>query len=298
MNSSLYFILTCVILLLAAAVNTLILLLKKRKHASKAASKAEEKRFIDAIRRGLENDEFKMYLQFCVDNKTKKIVSAEALSRWETSDGELLFPGKYIGAMQKSGLITQLDYCMFENACRKLAAWRGTAFGEFTISCNFTRITISAHDFVEKIEEIANRYEFDHSLLLMEITEDTIERNLAAACENILKVKALGFHIALDDVGGGCTSLMNLCEYPIDVLKIDRAILLLASNERGKKLFSGIVALAHYLGLKVVCEGVETEEQSAFVSAGDCNYVQGWYYAKAISEAEAEVFAAEYMKQF
>ncbi|MBQ4545095.1 MAG: EAL domain-containing protein [Oscillospiraceae bacterium] len=257
-----------------------------------------ETRLIKKIRDGLENKEFKMHLQFIVDNRTKRIVSSEALSRWETSDGEVIMPGKYIGVMEKSGLITKFDYYMFENVCDKLSKWTDTDFDEITISCNFTRITISEKDFVTKIKDIAERYEFDRSKLIIEITEDSIEKNLDVARHNIIRAKELGFRIALDDIGGGYTSLISLCEYKIDMVKIDREVLLLSNEERGRKLFLGIISLIHKLNLKVVCEGVETEEQNALVSESECDYIQGWYYSKALPESEAENFAREYMKKY
>ena len=256
-----------------------------------------EKILINKIRYGLKNKEFKMHLQFIIDNKTKRIVSGEALSRWETSEGEVIMPGKYIGVMEKSGLITKFDYYMFESVCDKLSKWAKTDFKELTISCNFTRITISEKDFVTKIKNIADRYEFDRSKLIMEITEDSIEKNLDVARNNIIKAKELGFCIALDDIGSGYTSLISLGEYPIDIVKIDREVLLLSEKESGKKLFLGIISLIHNLNLKVVCEGVETEEQNTLVSRSDCDYIQGWYYSKALPEASAEIFYKEYMKK-
>lgn len=256
-----------------------------------------EKILINKIRYGLKNKEFKMHLQFIVDNKTKRIVSSEALSRWETSEGEVIMPGKYIGVMEKSGLIIKFDYYMFEMVCDKLSKWGDTDFKEITISCNFTRITISEKDFVAKIKDIAERYEFDRSRLIMEITEDAIEKNLDVARDNIIKAKELGFRIALDDIGSGYTSLISLGEYPIDIVKIDREVLLLSEKESGKKLFWGIISLMHNLNLKVVCEGVETEEQNTLVSENDCDYIQGWYYSKALPEASAEIFYKEYMKK-
>ena len=241
---------------------------------------------------------WKMYLQFIVNNKTKHISSAEALSRWEKPDGEVIFPGKYIPVMEKSGIITKLDYYMLEKASKKLSEWNGTEFGEFSISCNFTRSTISEDDFIAKFKDITDRYSYDRSRLIVEITEDSIEKNLDMAIKNIGWVKELGFRVALDDVGSGYTSLINLCEYPIDIVKIDREILLMANSERGRKLFNGIISLAHYLDLKVVYEGVETEEQNTLVSESDSDFIQGWYYSKGLPEVKAEEFAREYMSKF
>ncbi len=255
-------------------------------------------KLIKEIAKGIKNNEFKMYLQFIVDRKTKKIASAEALSRWENSMGDVIFPGEYIGVMEKSGLIIRFDYYMFENVCKKLSQWKDTDFGQVSISCNITRITICEKNFTDIIKYIASKYDFDRSKLIIEITEDCIEKNFDDAKSNILKVKELGFTIALDDIGGGYASLINLLEYPIDVAKIERGVLLLADSERGKKLFLGVVSLAHDLGLEVVCEGVETEEQNTLVSNSSCDYIQGWYYSKALAETSAEAFAKEYMNKF
>ena len=244
----------------------------------------DDKQLIEKIKKGFETDEFKMYLQFIVDNKSKKIVSAEALSRWEPANGEVIMPGRYIPLMEKTGLIAKLDYHMFELVCKKLTAWKDTEFSDYTISCNFTRITISDSKFVETIKNIAEKYDFDRSKLLIEITE----------------VKKMGFRIASDDIGSGYTSLISMCghPYPIDVIKLDREILLLTDDSKGQKLFLGIISLAHNLDLKVVCEGVETEEQNTLVSDSCCDYIQGWYYAKALPEDVAEGFARDYMKNF
>ena len=268
-----------------------------KKIASEKKPHLSERKLLKNIKKGFENQEFKMYLQFIVDSKQGKIASAETLSRWENAAGEVVFPGTYIGIMEKSGLITKFDYYMFEMVCKKLAQWKDTELANITLSCNLTRITISEKDFVQKIKEISNKYDFDRNKLLIEITEDSIEDNLVVAMLNIIEIKKLGFRIALDDIGSGYTSLVSLCEYPIDVVKIDRQILLLAETERGKKLFLGIVSLAHYLNLKVVCEGVETEEQSKLVAESQCDYIQGWYYSKALPEADAEKFAIDYINK-
>lgn len=268
-----------------------------KKVASEKKTHLSERKLLKNIRKGFENQEFKMYLQFIVDSKEGKISSAETLSRWENSSGEIVFPGTYIGLMEKSGLVTRFDYYMFEKVCQKLSQWKDSELSDVALSCNLTRITISEKDFAEKIKEISNKYDFDRSKLVIEITEDSLEKNLVVAMFNIIKIKKLGFRISLDDFGSGYTSLVSLCEYPIDVVKIDREILLLAGTEKGKKLFLGIVSLAHYLHLKVVCEGVETEEQNKLVLESECDYIQGWYYTKALKEDKAEEFAKEYMNK-
>lgn len=264
---------------------------------SKKKKALKELLLVKKIRVGFKKNEFKMHLQFIVENKTKKIVSAEALSRWEDSAGGVIFPGEYIGVMERSGIIVKFDYYMFEKVCQKLAEWKGTEFDSLTISCNLTRITICDNGFISKIKKIADKYDFDRRRLLIEITEDSIEKDMKIARENVIKIKDMGFRIAIDDIGSGYTSMKNLGDYPVDVVKIDRDVLLMTEEESGKLLFNGIVSLIHSLGKKAVCEGVETVDQNDFVSASECDYIQGWYYTKALPEGDAENFVREYMKK-
>ena len=130
--------------------------------------------------------------------------------------------------------------------------------------------------------------------MIIEITEDTIEQDRDNARNNVLACREMGFRIALDDMGSGYTSLRNLCDYPIQIVKIDRDILLKTNEEHGRDLFAGIIALAHSLNLKVVCEGVENEALDSFVTATECDYVQGWYYSKACPAKDCETFLCEY----
>lgn len=257
----------------------------------------EEKKITESILKGFEKNEFKMYLQFIVDNKTKRIVSAEVLSRWDSPDKGLVGPGKYIANMEMAGLISKHDFYMFELACRQLEKWNGTAFENISLSCNFTRITISEESFIDKLKMISNSYSFDKSKIAIEITEDAMEKDRETATNNVRLCKEIGFRVYLDDLGSGYTSLANLCDYPIDVVKIDRDILLKTENEKGKDLFAGIIALAHSLNIKVICEGVETEEQNTLVSSSDCDFIQGWYYSKAFPLEECETFIDKYEKR-
>ncbi len=259
-------------------------------------SSMEKKAYLEEIANAFKNKEFKLYLQFIFDSKSKKIVSAEALSRWDRGDKGIVFPGSYIDVMEKAGIISQLDYYMLDMACMQLHKWKDTLLDGVSISCNFTRITLSEKDFIERVQKITNRYVFDKENIVIEITEDAIEKNRETAINNILKCKAMGFKIALDDLGSGYTSLSNLCDYPIDIVKIDRSILLKTNEKNGRDLFSGVVAMAHSLGLRVVCEGIETEEQNSYVAGSECDLSQGWYFVKALPIGECEKFYKDTLK--
>ena len=253
-----------------------------------------EKQEEEKIKKALVRGEFKLYVQFIVDNKTKEITSAEALSRWEDPALGIRLPGSYLETMNETGLVVEFDYYMFDKVCAELAEWKNTAMNNIKLSCNFTRVTISEEDFVEKINEIADKYDFDKGRLIMEITEETLEKNREIALNNMKKCKELGFGIALDDFCSGFTSPINLCDYPIDIVKIDRTVLMNTEKKKGKELFSGLISLAHSLDLKIVCEGVETNEQHDYVSSTPCDYIQGWYFSRAIPVRKGDEFVRNF----
>ncbi|MDD6189056.1 MAG: EAL domain-containing protein [Clostridiales bacterium] len=238
---------------------------------------------------GIQNREFKLFLQFIVSAVDGTIIGAEALSRWDHPQKGLLYPGSYVELMESAGTIGELDFYIFEEACKLLEHW-SKQDRKLSISCNFTRLTIEQENFVSKLQEIAGQYSFPHDRLVLEITEDTIEKNKSAAFENISSCKALGFRIALDDAGSGYTSFSDLRDYPIDVVKIDRSILNSAINQRGIALLNGMIALVHSLQMVVLCEGVETQQQADLLRNLGCDYMQGYCFYRVLPKEEVDRF--------
>lgn len=258
---------------------------------NKEAAKAKlQRRLSDAIKNG----EFKMYMQFIVDAKSGVILGAEAVSRWYHPENGVLLPAQYIEAMYTSGLIEQLDFYIFEQVCRQLDHWSKTDKKHLWISCNFTRETVSHSDFFSRFEETVNRYAFDRNKLIIELAEDSLADNKAVAYQNILACKNSGFKIALDDFGSGYSSFSDLCDYPIDLIKIDRHIVVKSITPRGNALLRGIIKLAHDLGIKVLCEGVETEKENINSINADCDYIQGYYYSHVLPQEETERYFLKY----
>lgn len=244
----------------------------------------------------LKNEEFKLYFQFIVNAESGQICGAEVLSRWENPNEGLLTPNDYIQSMQSAGIIDRLDFYILEQCCRALEKWEKSGLNGFKISCNFTRLTISLSEFQKRFEDIIGRYKINRNNLIIELTEDSLADNRATAYSNILYCKNAGHPIALDDLGSGYTSFSDLCDYPIDIIKIDRHITAKAGTERGKALLKGICNLAKYLGMKIVCEGVENEYENKLVYELGCDFIQGYYYSQIYSLDKAEDFLKE--KQF
>lgn len=235
----------------------------------------------------LQNREFLMFLQFIVRGKDGGICGAEAVSRWDHPQKGLLYPGSYIELMESEGTIAELDFYIFEEACRQLEQWQAES-RDLILSCNFARITIGRETFVQRIQDIAARYTFDRGHLVMEITEDAMESNKQTAFDNISRCKEMGYRIALDDAGSGYTSFADLRDYPIDVVKIDRSILNAAVTRRGAALLRGITALVHNLDMAVLCEGAETKAQAELLREMGCDYIQGYYFYRPLPLKEAE----------
>lgn len=240
---------------------------------------------------GVNNREFRSYLQMTVDACTEKIVGAEMLSRWQNPDYGLLTPGQYIGIMEEAGTIVDLDFYMFEEACRYLTRCAESGRRDFHISCNFSRLTISQPDFTCRLFDIASRYEFPRDRFIMEITEDVLETNKETALKNARECKDFGFRLALDDMGSGYTSFVNLCEYPIDVVKLDRSIIVSAAEmERGAIMVNAIITMAHHMGMTVTCEGVETDVQDRLVKQAGTDLIQGFRYSRVIPLEETDLY--------
>lgn len=255
------------------------------------AKKAKLKRkFADALK----NNEFRFYLQFIVDTKTRQIVGAEALSRWQNPENGILLPDQYIDAMSTAGIIHHLDFYILEEVCRQLEAWSATQKDSFWLSCNITRTTASREDFSQRIKAIVNKYSFAHDRLIIELTEDFLADNQTMAFQNVLTCKNLGFKIALDDLGSGYSSFSDLCDYPLDLIKIDRHIVAKSLTQRGDALLCGIIKLAHDLGIKVLCEGVESEAENINAINAGCDFIQGYYYSHVLPREETDNSCEKY----
>lgn len=242
-----------------------------------------QRQLMDAVK----NNQFKLYMQFVVDGKEGRICGAEALSRWHSPSEGVLAPSNYIEAMQDAGIIQYLDFLIFEEACRQLEELHKAGNESFWISCNFARKTVSQPEFLDTFKAVTDKYDFDRKKLVIELTEDTLVDNQGVAFDNILACRNAGFQIALDDLGSGYTSFSDLCDYPVNIIKVDRQIILKSSSERGAALLKGICRLSHDLGIKLLCEGVENAEEDAFVRSMGCDYIQGYYYSRVYPQYDA-----------
>lgn len=231
-----------------------------------------------------------MYLQFIVDTTDGSIVGTEALARLQDKDKGILSPSCFLDDLKTLDMLEQLDFYILDKACKQLQDWDGTKMSALSISSNFTRSTLCKNDFIDKFSKIVNTYKFERSRLIIEITEDLKESDFDICSNNVEKCKELGCRIALDDFGSGYSSFCDLCEYPVDIIKFDRRTTQKTATADVLCLFKDIVKLAHKYGIKVLCEGVETETELERIVSTDCDYIQGYYYSKPIPVENAIEF--------
>ena len=235
----------------------------------------------------LKNEEFVLYLHFFVDASTQKIVGAEALSRWNHPEKGLLTPGRYIPLMERENTVLQLDYYMLERVCAFLESLNRRRDTDFFISCNFSRNTFVTPSFVEECKKIIEKYRFPKEELILELTESGSVSDMDIIYQNAVQMKEYGVSIALDDFGSGCAAFSDLAKYRFDGLKLDASLTASLASGAGEAILSGVIKIGHELGMTVLAEGVETEEQFDKLKALGCDVIQGYYFYKPVPLMEA-----------
>jgi len=239
------------------------------------------------LQEAMDNDRFKLYLQPKFDLKNRVIVGAEALVRWQDSDGTMIYPDEFIPALEHNGYITKLDFHMYEKLVRKISEWQKSGRTIVPISVNFSRIHTKYDDFVDNICSIANKYGINRSVVEIEITEGALS-GTNKMIQDIKRLKENGFKVDIDDFGTGYSSLNLLLEPLFDVVKVDKSIIQSVENEKDKVYVKKLVELIRNSEKKIVFEGVETDEQANLLVSCGCHTGQGYLFSKPIPVEEFE----------
>lgn len=238
------------------------------------------------LKKAIENTEFKIHYQPIYSIDKKKITGAEALVRW-MKDGELIAPYKFIPIAKKTGDIYQIDNYVLREACKFCKEKRMNGFEDFQISVNASYRFLKQPDFVEMLKKVLNENELEPSGLKLEITEDEVLDDANGIVALLKKIKKIGVKVALDDFGVGYSSFSYVKILPIDTIKIDRSLLLKIEDDyKTVSIIKTLINLAHTLGLDVVAEGVEIEDQLSLLNELECDKIQGYYISKPVDECE------------
>lgn len=253
-----------------------------RLHESEQTDNYMERHAYEALEQG----QFKLYLQPEINLKDNSLAGAEALARWVEPDGTILYPGAFIPVFEANGFCVELDLYMFRSVCRKIREWIDAGIDPVPVSINQSKLTFYQVDYIEKLKEELNTYQIPASLITLEVLESMSVDNPEELNVRLDELKKIGFHISLDDFGSGYSSLNTLANLKIDEVKLDRGFLLKATKDGSKNtrlIMEAIVRLSRELSITTVIEGIETEEDEAFVKAIGGEKGQGYLYSRPVS---------------
>lgn len=243
------------------------------------------------IPKALEQKEFRVYFQPKMETDTLEVIGAEALIRWQKSNGDFVYPDEFIPLIERSGQIVDVDYYVYREVFRFLAERIKAGKKVVPISLNVSRMHLNKMHILEYVEELLEEFQIPCSLVEFELTESIYLDNTERALELVNGLHNLGIKVSMDDFGSGYSSLNLLSKLPIDIIKLDRVFLKEGElQENDRIIISCVVDMANRLKITSLCEGVETLEQSNYLKEVGCQIQQGFYFSKPIPQEVFESF--------
>ncbi|MEP6919852.1 MAG: bifunctional diguanylate cyclase/phosphodiesterase [bacterium] len=248
------------------------------------------------LRRAIEREEFQVYYQPIMNLGNDEIAGFEALVRWNHPERGLVPPGDFIPTAEDTGLIVDIGRFVLRESCRQMQEWQTTIPSkELTISVNLSGKQFAQPDLVDQVKQILDETGLDAKYLKLEITESVVMENAEIASTMLMQLCNLGVHLCIDDFGTGYSSLSYLHRFPVKTLKIDRTFIgRMGPTGENSEVVRTINTLASNLGMVVVAEGVETEEQSAQLKAMKCGFGQGYLFARPLEAEAAAIFVRDH----
>ncbi len=251
-------------------------------------AKAVERLSLESrLRQAIANDELELHFQPFIDLKTAELLGAEALIRWRHPELGLIPPGEFIPIAELSGLIVPIGEWVLRTACAEARKWHQKGFQDLTVSVNLSSRQFQQTDLVSQVTHALDETGLDPDKLDLEITESNAMQNAEHSINTLWGLKKQGVRISMDDFGTGYSSLNYLKRFPIDRIKLDQSFVRdLPSDKDDAAIAMAVIAMGRSLELVVIAEGVETEEQLAFLKGHECDQLQGFLLSKPLA-AEA-----------
>ena len=242
-----------------------------------------------SLHHAFERDEFVIHYQPMVDLARDKVVGAEALIRWRHPEAGLMFPDDFIPVAEECGLIFPMGEWVLRTACRQMKLWHDAGHSWLRLAVNLSPRQFQQRELPQLVARVLAETSFPPELLDVEITESTAMQNAELSLTIMRRLKEMGVSISINDFGTGYSSLSYLKRFPIDTVKIDQGFVrdLTAGSSDGA-IITAVISMARALKLRVVAEGVETEEQLAFLQREQCAEIQGFLYSRPVSAEEFE----------
>jgi diguanylate cyclase (GGDEF)-like protein/PAS domain S-box-containing protein len=254
----------------------------------------ERARLESGLRRALPLDQFVLHYQPIRELRSGRIVGLEALVRWKHPEYGLLPPKDFVALAENVGVIVPLGAWVLRRACERTRAWREQNRGDLMIGVNLSAREVQDEKFALQVEQVLRETGLSPAALDLEITESVAMQSVETTAQVFRQLFALGVRISIDDFGTGHSSLSYLKNFPVNRLKVDRSFINgMARDVRDRAIVAGILSIAHNLGVKVVAEGVETQEQASILAELGCDEVQGFFFGAPAPESEVERLLAE-----
>lgn len=241
------------------------------------------------LRRALEHDEFTIFYQPQQEFETGLVTGFEALLRWQPKDGEMIYPDRFIPVLEQTGLIVPVGEWVLATVARQVVAWQAAGYRIDHASVNISLLQFRRPDLIERVVGIVQDAGLRSSCICLELTESIMADSIDETCAKLHMLKEAGFSISIDDFGTGYSSLSYLRQMPLDELKIDKSFVGTLPDENAV-LVTTMLSMARNLGLRVVAEGVETEDQRKWLAAQQCGALQGYLLSKPVPAGQLEQF--------
>ncbi len=256
-------------------------------NAAMNAASLERLTLMSALRKAIQTGQLRTYFQPKVCLVDGRVVGAEALVRWQHPDEGLILPSRFIPLAEDNDLIIGIGCWVIEDTCRHLAAWRAAGLPPLRVAVNIAARHFRTPHLAHELEVLLQQYGLPHDALELELTESAVLEAGLETMTTLQELRQLGFTLAIDDFGTGYSSLAYLKNLPITSLKIDRSFVRdLTTAPDDRAIAAIIISLGHSLGLEVVAEGVETQEQRAILLEQGCNFAQGYLFSPPLPAAE------------
>ncbi len=248
----------------------------------------------NSLRRVFEREELRVYYQAQVDLTTGQIIGVEALIRWQQANGEMISPAVFIPMAEEIGLIFPIGEWVLRAACHQARQWQDQGLPPLRIGVNVSAHQFQDREFLDVLLQILKELRFDPKWLNLEITESVLMREVGENVVKLRQIQNVGITVAIDDFGVGYSSLSYLKDFPVDQLKIDCSFVRnLPESENDVSIARHIVEMAHSLGMKVIAEGVERQEQLTFLKSLGCDEVQGYLLGTPLPAEELSKVLAQ-----
>ncbi|WP_411686044.1 putative bifunctional diguanylate cyclase/phosphodiesterase [Acinetobacter pseudolwoffii] len=247
------------------------------------------------LRKAIQNNELIVYYQPKINFSDQRIYGFEALIRWNHPEKGIIPPGLFIPLAEQTSLISDIGRLVIQQTAKQIRQWNNLGFNHICVSVNVVAQQLRRGQLLDDLDQAIADNQISGASLELEITESSLIENSEAVKNLLNEIKQRQIHIALDDFGTGYSSLSYLADFPIDTLKIDRSFVSKIGENKQEAIVSAMVAMGKAMGMTVVAEGIETEEQLAYLRDLDCDIAQGYLFSKPLPEEDATAYLTQNM---